>query len=395
MKPSPQKKVLLFANTDWYLYNFRLSLAQDLHENGWDVVLVSPSGDFSSRLASLGYKWIPFDFSTKSINPFVELKVLIRLICLYIREQPTLVHHFTIKCVLYGSFASWFVNKVSVVNAVTGLGHIFTDSGIKAKLLRPVVSFLYRSVLNNAQGRVIFQNEEDRMHFINLGLVSESLTRVIRGSGINAAHFMPYKKTNDQGIIPTILFASRLLREKGIYELLFALNFLKKKGVIFNFLLAGEIYPENPSSLSKLELSNINEKFDVTYLGHVQDMRILLMECDIVVLPSYSEGTPRILIEAAAMEKPIVCTNIAGCRGLVIDNVNGFLVPVKDTIILAEKIELLISNVALRAQFGEAGRKIVLSEFDDSTVIQKTNLVYNEILQPDLVTASTKSRLLN
>ncbi len=384
-----KKKIILFANTDWYLYNFRLSLAQDLRQNGWEVVLISPSGDFSTRLVDLGFKWIPFNFSTKSINPFSEAKVLFRLICIYIQEQPTMAHHFTIKCVLYGSIASWFVKNVSVVNAVTGLGHIFTDAGIKVKLLRPIVIFLYRSVLKGNHKRVIFQNKDDRNHFVRLKLVPESITRVIRGSGIDTSFFVPNKQRNDLKSHSNILFASRLLKEKGIYELLFALDTLRQKGLTFKFILAGKLYPENPSSLTELELAAIKEQFDVTYLGHVDDMRSLLSQSDIVVLPSYSEGTPKILIEAAAMEKSIVCTDIAGCRGLVKDNVNGFLVPVEDTNVLAGKIELLLNSAALRERFGIAGRKIVLQEFDDSNVINKTKLVYNEILTQEPVFISS------
>ncbi len=170
------------------------------------------------------------------------------------------------------------------------------------------------------------------------------------------------------------------MREKGVFELLEAARILKAKGVDATFLLAGDIYPENPSSLTVKDIETIQQQGDITFLGHVDDMHTLLAKSDIVVLPSYREGTPRILIEAAAMEKPIVATNIAGCAGLVIDGVNGLLVPVKDSTALAEALNRLIADKILREQFGQAGRKIVLGEFDETIVLAKTRAVYQEII---------------
>ncbi|MGZ8191849.1 MAG: glycosyltransferase family 4 protein [Methylococcaceae bacterium] len=376
-----RQKILLFANTDWYLFNFRLSLAKKLKNEGWDVVLISPSGEFGQKLLESGFKWIPFDFSNRSTNPFSEFAVILRLIRLYRKERPHLAHHFTIKCVLYGGIAARFTHGTSVVNAVTGLGHIFTDSGIKAQLLRPVVGFLYRKTLNRKNTRVIFQNDDDRLHFTNTKLVDKSLTHLIRGSGVNCDIFNP-KHLGDvaDNKVVSVLFASRLLREKGIYELLAAAKILNTGEIAVEFLIAGDLYPGNPSSLTESELEDIKKLDGVTYLGHVHDMHALLAKSDIVVLPSYREGTPRILIEAAAMEKPIVCTDIAGCLGLVQEGVNGFLVPVKAIDMLAEKLRILISDSQLRRDFGRAGRQIVLSEFDEKKVLQKTFNVYQELV---------------
>ncbi len=374
-----QRKILLFANTDWYLFNFRLALAEKLQRDGWDVVLVSPSGEFGEKLRAAGFKWLAFDFSTRSMNPLAELAVIGRLIGLYRRERPDIAHHFTIKCVLYGGIAARFNRGIAVVNAVTGLGHIFTDAGLKARLLRPLVKVLYRQTLNRPRARVIFQNEQDRQHFVATKLVHQTVTHLIRGSGVNCDKFKPTPAKRDNQIV-SVLFASRLLREKGIYELLAAAKILKARGIAVEFLIAGDLYAGNPSSLTQTELDDIQQLDWVNYLGHVDDMRSLLATCDIVALPSYSEGTPRILIEAAAMEKPIVCTDIAGCLGLVQDGVNGFLVPVKAIEPLAEKLQLLILDCQLRKAFGQAGRQIVLSAFDETQVLEKTFNVYQELL---------------
>jgi len=377
MKPG---KILLFANTDWYLYNFRRSLAEKLRETGWEVVLVTPPGDYGHRLQELGFRWIPFDFSTSSTNPVAELDVLRRLSTLYRRERPDIAHHFTIKCVLYGSIAARFAGIIRVVNAVTGLGHIFTDPGIKAALLRPFVKLMYRFVLGAGLTRVVFQNEADRDFFTASSLVAHDRTRLIRGSGVNCALFSPVPRRSAEGEGQVrVLFASRLLREKGVMELLAAARAIRSCGMNAEFLFAGDIYPGNPSSLTEREVALITAEGVVTFLGHADDMQALLGQADIVVLPSYREGTPRILIEAAAMAIPIVASDIAGCRGLVQDGVNGLLVPVKDAAALETALKRLIADRGLRQAMGNAGREIVLKEFDERFVLEKTLAVYREL----------------
>jgi len=369
-------KILLFANTDWYLYNFRRSLAEKLRAEGWDVVLVSPPGEYGPKLTALGFRWVSFPFSTRSTNPLQELMVLLRLILLYRRERPDLCHHFTIKCVLYGSLAARFSGCRRIINAITGRGHIFSDSGLTARLLRPVVRVLYRLVHAGRNDRVIFQNSEDRDYFVDNGLVAAEATVLIRGSGVDCERFKSTIAAADPEKKVQVLFASRMLREKGIYELIAAARQLQERQLPVDMLLAGDIYPGNPSSLTKSELEQVSAGGEVTYLGQVEDMPELLAQSDIVVLPSYSEGTPRILIEAAAMEKPIVATDIAGCRGLVENEVNGLLVSVKDSLSLANALERLISDRDLRLRFGRAGREIVLSEFDERIVLARTLAVY-------------------
>lgn len=376
-------KILLFANTDWYLYNFRRSLAEKLREQGWEVVLVSPPGEYGEKLSALGFRWIPFDFANKGMNPFAELAVLLKLIKLYRSEWPNLVHHFTIKCVLYGSIAAYLTGRIPTVNAVTGLGHVFTNTGVKMRLLRPVVKSLYRLIfsLNQAKMRVIFQNTEDRAFFTLNGLIPEYLTQVIRGSGVDCSYFapIPSAKLEERGPV-NILFASRMLREKGIFELAEAVRLLKTRNVDITLVLAGDVYPGNPSSLTAEEITEICSDSALQYVGHHDNIKPLLTECDIVVLPSYREGSPRILIEAAAMEKPIVATKIAGCMGLVEDNVNGFLVPVGDAASLAAALDKLVRNKDLRETMGKAGRKIVLAGFSEEIVLQKTFDVYRALL---------------
>ena len=373
-------RILLFANTDWYLYNFRLALAESLREKGWDVLLVSPPGQYGHRLKSLGFRWISLPFSISSANPLLELILIYRLLKLYRLERPEVVHHFTIKCVLYGTIAAKIAGGIKVINAVTGLGHVFTDRGLKARLMRPVVRGLYQVALRGEKVRVIYQNDDDRDRFIEWGLVDADKALVIRGSGVDLDKFRgaELRVTHSEKI--KVLFASRLLRQKGVFELVEAFSRVKAKYSQVELLVAGGFYPENPSSLNAQDVDKLSEYSGVLFLGHVDDMVPLLDDCDVVVLPSYREGTPRILIEAAAMEKPIVATDIAGCRGLVVDGENGFLVPVKSVEPLANAIERLVLDAELRERFGRRGREIVLAKFDEKIVLNRTLGVYGEIL---------------
>jgi len=378
-----KRKVLLLANTDWYLYNFRLSLAQKLRGEGFEVVLVSPKGRYSGRLEALGFRWIQLDLDSSGINPIRELRAIFGLVKLFRQERPDLVHSFTIKCNLYGGLAAKLVNRIPVINALTGLGHVYTSKGWKARLARPFAKMLQKYVLAGEKTHVIFQNDDDRQKFVSLNIVEDSKTSVIRGSGVNCSTFSAKAKVSKTNGDPVkVLFASRMIKEKGICELLDAIRMLKSKGIEFETWFAGEIYPGNPSSLTEKQLIQIVDDGLVKHFGHIDDIKYLLERSDIVVLPSYREGTPRILIEAAAMGRAIVSTDIPGCRGLVRHGINGLLVKPKRVEELAQALEELITSPQKRIDFGRAGREIVLNEFDEEIVIAKTIDVYSRLLCP-------------
>lgn len=372
-------KILFFANTDWYLYNFRLALAERLRELGHEILLVAPPGPYGDKLAELGFRFIPFVFSTKSTNPLGDLGVIWRLIRLYRLEKPAMVHHFTIKCVIYGSFAARCAGVAGIVNAVTGLGHIFTNEGRKARLLQPLVKLMYRAMLAGGRVRTIFQNSENRDFFLVNGLVDARRTSLIRGSGVDCEQFAPAPESETSG--GTLLFAARLLKEKGVFELVEAFHSVRKVHPHAELLIAGDIYPGNPSSLVEADLRRLEAEPGVRLLGHFDGIQALLAQADIVVLPTYAEGTPRILIEAAAMEKPIVTTDIAGCHGLVVDGENGLLVPVASVEPLAAAMGRLLADSQLRSRFGAAGRKIVLRDFSAEKVLGETLAVYRQLSQ--------------
>lgn len=381
--PQRPRKALLFANTDWYLYNFRLSLAERLRSEGWEVVLVSPPGSYGTRLIKLGFRWIPVRLSVSSINPLRELATVLRLARVYRRERPLIAHHFTIKCVLYGTLAARWVGGISVVNAVTGLGYVFTNGDLKARIIRPLVEALYGKLLHTDRSRVIFQNNEDRDRFVQFGLVRSDRARVIRGSGVDCRRFKPRESHPIQNLsepMVKLLFASRMLRDKGVFELLEAAQYLREKDLSFSLLFAGATYPDNPSSLSAQDIARLRSQPRVSYLGHVDNMPSLIQGSDVVVLPSYAEGTPRILLEAAAAGKAIVATSIPGCEGVVVDGVNGFLVPPRDAVALANRLEVLIQDPEMRSRFGEQSRRIAIERFDDRLIVGQTLEVYGELV---------------
>ena len=370
-----QGKVLLVANTGWYLYNFRLPLARSLRELGLEVVFVSPKDAYVARLQNEGFRWVHLEMNRKSLNPLKELAVLARLVRIYSKEQPSACHHFTIKCVLYGTIAAKLAGVRAVVNAVTGLGHVFIADRPLTRLVRPLISFLYRKILTARRVQVVFQNIDDFSEFRDRGLIIPEKTTIIRGSGINLTRFCPRPGPLDGTPCPTVLFASRLIREKGLVEFVDAARMLKLQGYEANFAVAGNLDEGNPSAITQAELDGWVKEGVIDYLGHIDQIEDVLGTASIVVLPSYREGTPRILLEAAAMGKPIVATDVPGCREVVQDGVNGFLVPARDAAGLAEGMQKLIVDEQLRARMG-AKSVILIQDFKEESVIEATVNVY-------------------
>ena len=322
----------------------------------------------------------------KSLNPLQELRLLVYLCQLYRREQPGLVHHFTIKCVVYGSIAALVARVPARVNAVAGMGYVFTNQALKARLLRPVVRGLMRLVLNGRGARLILQNNDDMAAFAKAGLARPELTRLVMGSGVDLTRFTPPASSVLQtqagyGVQPTrVVLAARLLWDKGIAEYAEAARQLRAKGLPIRFLLAGAPDPGNPAAIPQATLDGWQAEGLIELLGQVSDMAALFATADIVVLPSYREGLPKSLIEAAACALPLVTTNVPGCREVVTHEVDGLLVPVKDAQALASAIERLHKDPVWARQLGLAARARALREFDEKIVIRKTLAVYGELL---------------
>lgn len=376
-------KVVLFANTAWYLYNFRRSLAFALREAGHDVLLVSPPGPQSEALRQLGFRWVAAPMERRSLNPLRELALLAWLRALLKKEQPDLVHGFTIKCAVYGSLAARMARRPDGrpgrVNAVAGMGYVFSSTDLKARLLRPVVRALMRVALDGGDARLVLQNPDDVQLFAQAGLVDPGRIRLIAGSGVDCRRFAPQARGEAGGPLRVVLPA-RLLWDKGVAEFVEAARLLRDEGRSVRMLLAGDPDPGNPAAVPEPAVRAWVAEGLVEWLGHVDDMPALFHAVDVVALPSYREGLPKGLIEAGASGLPLVTTDVPGCREVVADGRDGLLVPARNAAELAGAIARLQDDPGLRDRLGAAARQKALACFDEAIVIERTLAVYGELL---------------
>ena len=364
-------KILLFANTDWYLYNYRLPLAHALRVRGDEVILLSPPGRYGEFLQKEGFRWQPFLLERKGMNPFAELATIFRLWQFLRREKPDLLHNFTIKPVLYGSLAARLAGVRRIVNAVPGLGIAFAEG---QGLLRLIVTTLYRLSLGKTS--VIFQNSDDLDVFVQNRLISIKQAHLIPGSGVDVDVFRPSPEPSGE---PVVLLAGRLLRSKGIPEFVEAARRIRGDGIRARFVIVGEPYLDNPDSIQPQELVDWQKEGVIETWGWHDDMAEIIAQASIVCLPTtYKEGLPRLLVEAGACGRPVVTTDIPGCRMVVRNGENGQMIPPGDISALVASLKTLLDNPTLRQKMGARGREIVEQEFSVNTVIARTLDVYNQ-----------------
>lgn len=386
-------KVAIFANTDWYLYNFRRSFALALRDAGFDIVLLSPPGDYVARLQALGLDWREITLERRSLNPWREFRTIRQIARLLRREQVDLLHGFTIKCAIYGSLAARFAGVPARISAVAGLGFVFASNSAKAVLLRPLVRGLLRAAMAGRNTRLILQNPDDAASLVRHRVVDRTKVRLILGSGVNCQTFYPASEPND-GPPLRVLLATRLLWEKGLREYVEAARRVRASGRPVHFLLAGTPDTGNPNSVDTASLDEWVGEGAIEWLGHVDDMPALLRSTDVVVLPSYyGEGLPKSLIEAAASGCALVTTDMPGCREVVEDGVTGLLVPARDSEALAAAIARLDQEPELRLRLGKAAREKALASFDEHVIFAQTLEVYREVLGDTARAASVAKSL--
>lgn len=364
-------KILLFANTDWYLYNFRLALAEALRARGDQVVLVSPEGAYAPRLQELGFHWICFPLKRRGLNPLDEVWTLVRLFKLYRRENPDLVHQFTVKCVLYGSLVCHLLGIRRVVNSVTGLGYVFTEGDGARSWLRGLIKVFYRLILRRTW--VIFQNPTDEALFLKNRLVERGRVALIQGSGVDTRLFSPQPEPDGP---PLAILPARLLWDKGVGEFVEAARRLKTEGLRARFALVGDSDPDNPAGVPAAQVKLWEKEGMVEWWGWRSDMAAVYAQAHIVCLPSYREGMSKTLIEAAACGRPIITCNVPGCREVVQPGISGLLVPPRNAPALADAMKRLIHNPDERKSMGAFGRKIAEDQFSMELVLSQTLAFY-------------------
>lgn len=367
-----KKKILYLVTEDRYFYTHRLPLAKAMVEKGYQVFVVTRGDKLQSEFEQAGLIVIPYDFNRKGVNPFKEAVKLIKLIKIYKKIRPDIVHHVAIKPVIHGSIAARIIKIPKVVNAIAGLGTVFSDNTFLTRMIRPVVNSLFRLLLNAPNSTVIIQNLEDQTQLEKQGVKKKQFV-LIRGAGVDTDQFVFIKEPDE---IPKIVLTSRMLWNKGIGELIEATRILRRGNLQFEVWLVGDCDPGNLSSIPELIIKSWVDEGLVKWLGLRDDIAEIWHQSHIAILPSYREGLPKSLLEAAACGKPIVTTDVPGCREVVKDGANGFLVPAKNPAALAVALKKLIENPELRKVMGGRSRQIAEKEFSSEKIIQETLMLY-------------------
>ena len=376
-----KKKALIVGNTGFAVFHFRLSLIKYLSEKNWLVIAVAnDEANFANKFAREGIKFVNIQIDHKGKNPIADLILIWKLKILYQKEAPNLVHHFTDKPVIFGTLAAKLANIPAIVNTITGLNYSFIRGGFLWRIVKNLYKLAFKGRL-----RIIFQNTDDFNLFISNKLVRKENARIILGSGVDTNIIRPntFKKHND-GL--RFLLVSRMLWSKGVREYVHAAEKVKKQFPETSFIMAGGASgggaQGNPDAVPEQWLSEVNKKGYIKWLGRIpfKDVCALLDKSDIVVLPSYyPEGVPRILIESAAKGKPIITTNSRGCKEVVINGINGFLVPQRDIESLSNCMYKFIQRSELIERMGKASRERAVNLFDEKKILDQTAKVYGEL----------------
>jgi glycosyltransferase involved in cell wall biosynthesis len=357
-------RLLLSINAAWNIANFRGGLIRGLQAAGYEVVAAAPPDAHVARIEAMGCRFVPLPMENAGVSPIADVALLARYHALLRRERPSAFLGWTIKPNVYGSLAAQALS-IPVVNNVSGLGTAF----IRETWLTKVASTLYRTAFRRSH-RVFFQNADDRRLFVERGLVAEARTGLLPGSGIDLEHFRPrdVERASEAGVY--FLLVARLVFDKGVREFVEAARIVRAHRPEARFTLLGFLEVENRTAVSRADVEAWVAEGLVTYAGTTDDVRPHLAAADCVVLPSYREGAPRTLIEAAAMARPVIATDVPGCRHVVEDGATGLLCRVRDGADLAAKMLAMIEmGPAARAAMGRAGRAKMEREYDERLVL--------------------------
>ncbi len=365
------KAITIVANTSWNIYNFRLNLISALKEDGYCVSIIAPKGRYSNLLRQKGFDVYDLMLDNDSTKPIKELILFFHLLYLYRKIDPDIILQYTIKPNIYGNLAAFFLRK-KTINNISGLGTVFLGNRNRFKIAR----FIYKFTLRYS-AKVFFQNTHDMKLFLDSGLVDKNIVEIIPGSGIDTDKFSPMPYNSKDFIF---LFVGRLIKDKGIMEYIEAIKIVKKKYSNIRFQIAGSIYKNNPTAVDEKTVNKWVEDGLVEYLGYTSEIKEYIAKATCIVLPSYREGLSRSLLEAASMAKPIVTTDVPGCKDIVDDGIHGFLCKVKDHVSLADAmIKMINLSKKERQKMGENGRKKVIEKFSDKVIIKKYKDAINSL----------------
>lgn len=370
-------KVLIFsANTSWYLYNFRRNTIRSFLDDGYEILCLSPHDEYVTLLEKIGCRWIPIKINNKGFNPFQDANLFISFVKTYVRVKPLAVFNFTIKNNIYGTFAS-FLLKIPSINNVSGLGTAFIHDGLKYKFARA----LYKAAIK-LSSLIFCQNNDDYDFILNNKLIDNSRIDLLPGSGVDLKKFSKSQTASlNSGDEFIFLYAGRFLYDKGLQELVDAFGKIDQSTFNAQLWLIGYQDSKNISSIKKSVIKKWALKPNVKILNPTNEIQDVLAKASCFVLPSYREGMPRSILEACAMEIPIICSNVPGCRDIVTDGLNGFLCKSRDIKSLVKAMkDMLEMSQKMRLEMGKEGRRLVEKKFSEEIVIHKTKQALSEIL---------------
>ena len=374
-----KKKLVFVCNTDWFFLSHRLPLALEAIKKGFDVFLIAPNLGSKKTIKDYGITFIEITLKRDHSSIISEFKLILQLYKIYKKINPTIIHHITIKPCIYGSIAVLFLKyKPKIINAVTGLGYLFIESN--KNILKKILTLFMKWVYSlNKNIYFIFQNNDDLLFFKKNILHPTHFCTIIAGSGVDEHVFIYTPPPTHKKIV--ILFASRIIIDKGVMELIQAALILKDKYLNqIEFKFFGRIDTCNPNNISLAEINKFKIENYISFYAPTNNIKDEIKQADIICLPSfYREGLPKILVEAMAIGRPIITTDNTGCNDCVENNINGFLVPIKNSQELANKIEVLINEKDLRESMGIEGRKFFEKKFTLKMVVQKHIEIYNKI----------------
>jgi glycosyltransferase involved in cell wall biosynthesis len=370
-------KLMYVISEDWFFCSHFLERAVAAQAAGYDVAVMTREQAHGEKIRAAGIRLLPMNFNRSSVNPASELLSLLRIWLACRRERPDVLHHVAAKAIFYGSLAALLLrHRPAIVNAPVGMGYVFSSEQMMARLLRPCFRLAYRLLLNPRRSRVIFENPDDATWFMNNGVVRPADAAVIRGAGIDIGKFQPITAPDGP---PVVALAARMLRDKGVCEFVEAARRLHDAGITARFVLVGDPDPGNPGSIPLEQLKSWHGQNGVEWWGWQDDMAAVWRQAHIACLPSWREGLPKALLEAAACGLPIVTTDTIGCREVVRNGDNGLLVPVGDVAALAKALRVMISDADLRDSMGKQSRAMAEREFSSDQVIRETLGVYQSL----------------
>lgn len=367
-------KILFFVTEDWFVCSHWLPVIEGAKNAGFEVVVVTRTNKHAEKIRQHGARVIPFGISRRGSNLFREFTAILRLAGIYRAERPDIVHHVAMKPMLYGSLVSHLVRVPHTVNWVAGMGWLFVSNNRRAKILQIAVRKMLGLLLRGTS--VIVENKDDQAIISGLGIADQHI-HLVRGAGVDTLLYTPSPEPDG---VQLVVLPGRMLWDKGVGEFVNAARQLRQRGVKARFVLVGEPDAENPASVPEHQLMAWQKEGVVEWWGRREDMPQVLAQSHIVCLPSYREGLPKSLLEAASCGRAIVTTDVPGCRDIVRDGDNGLLVEARDATALADALAKLLANPELRLKMGQCGRERVLNEFSQERIVDQALAIYHEVL---------------